>query len=38
MVKAGAKRVEDGIAVTRSKAHQKLRRSGSIEDAIDFDY
>jgi hypothetical protein len=36
MVKAGAKRVEDGQAVTRSKAHQKLRRSGSIEDAIDL--
>ena len=36
MVKAGAKRVEDGQAVTRSKAHKKLRRSGSIEDAIDL--
>ena len=34
MVKAGAKRVEDGQAATRSKAQQKLRKSGSIEDAI----
>jgi len=34
MVKAGAKRVEDGQAATRSKAQQKLRKSGSIEDAL----
>ena len=34
MVKAGAKRVEDGQAATRSKAQQKLRKSGSIDDAI----
>jgi len=34
VVKAGAKRRTDGQAATRSKAQQKLRKSGSIDDAI----
>ena len=34
MVKAGSKRVQDGVAATRRKAEQKLRKSGSIEDAL----
>lgn len=34
VVKAGAKRRAEGQAATRSKAQQKLRKSGSIEDAL----
>jgi len=34
VVKAGAKRRNDTQAVTRSKAQQKLRKSGSIDDAL----
>jgi len=36
MVKAGAKRVEDGQAATRKKQEQKFRKSGSIQDAINL--
>ena len=36
VVKAGAKRRTDGQAATRSKAQQKLRKSGSIDDAINL--
>jgi len=36
MVKAGAKRVEDGQAATRRKQEQKFRKSGSIQDAINL--
>ena len=34
VVKAGAKRRAEGQAATRSKAQQKLRKSGSIDDAL----
>ena len=34
VVKAGAKRVEDGKSATRKKQEQRFRNSGSIEDAI----
>ena len=34
MVKAGAKRVQDGVTATRRKAEQQFRKSGSIEDAL----
>lgn len=36
VVKSGAKRRDDGNAVTRKKAQQKLRQSGSIEDALNL--
>lgn len=34
VLKAGAKQRQDGQAATRRKAEQKLRKSGSIEDAL----
>lgn len=34
VIKAGAKRVEDGDAVALKKARERLQRSGSIEDAM----
>ena len=34
VVKAGAKKRPDGQAATRKKAHQRLQKTGSIEDAL----
>ena len=34
VIKAGAKRREDGVSATRKKQEQKFRKSGSIQDAI----
>ncbi len=36
VVKAGAKRTQDGQAVTRKKAQDRLRKSGSIQDAMNL--
>ena len=36
VVKAGAKKVESGQAATRKKAQDRLRKSGSIQDALDL--
>jgi len=34
VIKAGAKRREDGVSATRKKQEQKFRKSGSIQDAV----
>jgi len=34
MVKAGAKKRQDGVATTRKKAQARLQKTGSIEDAL----
>jgi REP element-mobilizing transposase RayT len=34
VVKAGAKKRPDGQAATRKKAHQRLQKTGSIDDAL----
>jgi len=36
VVKAGAKKVESGKTATRRKAQDRLRKSGSIQDALDL--
>jgi len=36
VVKAGAKKVESGKTATRKKAQDRLRKSGSIQDALDL--
>lgn len=36
VVKAGAKKVESGRTATRRKAQDRLRKSGSIQDALDL--
>ena len=36
VVKAGAKKVESGKTATRKKAQDRLRKSGSITDALDL--